>query len=122
MPDWERKYIGMWKMSNNDYILRSDAVSAFCGNCEATEICRQIGEPCEEVKRIKDIPAADVEPVRHGRWIPINRSNPVWSQFGIRQHKCSECGREEESARKRCPECGAKMDAELPKEEDNART
>ena len=50
-------------MANNDYILRSDAVSAFCGNCEGTEVCGQLGEPCEEVKRIKAIPAADVEPV-----------------------------------------------------------
>lgn len=50
-------------MPNNDYILRGDAVSAFCGNCEATEVCRYLGEPCEEVKQIKAIPAADVEPV-----------------------------------------------------------
>ena len=57
-------------------------------------------------------PAADVEPVRHGRWIPINRINPSWSQFGIAQHKCSECGSEEVIARKRCPEYGAKMDGE----------
>lgn len=65
------------------------------------------------IKILYNAPAADVEPVRHGRWIPINRINPVWSQFGIKQHKCSECGCEEESARKRCPECGAKMGKEI---------
>lgn len=54
-------------MQNDEYILRSDAISAFCGNCEATEVCRQIGEPCEEVKQIKAIPAADVEPVVYCR-------------------------------------------------------
>lgn len=51
------------EMPNSDYILRSDAVSAFCGNCEATEVCIQLGEPCEEVKQIKAIPAADVAEV-----------------------------------------------------------
>lgn len=99
-------------MPTDDYILRSDAISAFCGNCEGTEVCGQMGEPCEEVKRIKAIPAADVEPVRHGRWIPINRINPAWGQFGIAQHECSECGSQEVIARKRCPECGAKMQGE----------
>lgn len=50
-------------MPNDDYIKRSDAVSAFCGNCEGTEVCGQLGEPCDEVKRIRAIPAADVAPV-----------------------------------------------------------
>ena len=61
-------------MPNNDYILRSEAVSAFCGNCEGTEVCGQLGEPCEEIKRIKAIPAADVEPKR--RWISVTEGLP----------------------------------------------
>lgn len=56
-------------MPNDDYILRSDAVSAFCMTCDGTEVCGQLGEPCDEVKRIMAIPAADVEPVRHGFWV-----------------------------------------------------
>jgi hypothetical protein len=61
-------------MPNNDYILRGDAVSAFCGNCDGTEVCGQLGEPCEEVKRINAIPAADVEPKQ--RWIPVTEDVP----------------------------------------------
>lgn len=61
-------------MQNNDYIFRSDAVSAFCGNCEGTEVCGQMGEPCDEVKRIRAIPAADVEPKR--KWIPVTERLP----------------------------------------------
>lgn len=61
-------------MPTDDYIKRSDAISAFCGNCEATEICRQLGEPCEEVKRIKAIPAADVE--QKQRWISVTERLP----------------------------------------------
>ena len=94
-------------MLNNDYILRSDAVFAFCGACEGTEICGQVGEPCEEVKQIKAIPAADVKPVRHGYWIERgNGRNPY----------CSECyGIGDRSPF--CKHCGAKMDAEPLKEE-----
>ena len=99
-------------MQNDDYIKRSDAVSAFCGDCLGTEACGMIGGPCDEVEKIKAIPVADVEKVKHGHWIPINRINPAWGQFGIAQHKCSECGSEEVIARKRCPECGAKMEVE----------
>lgn len=61
-------------MPNNDYILRSDAVSAFCGNCEGTEVCGQLGEPCEEVKRIKAIPAADVESKQ--KWVSVEDELP----------------------------------------------
>lgn len=106
-------------MPNNDYILRSDAISAFCGNCEATEICRQLGEPCEEVKQIKAIPAADVELVRHGRWVKMTGMMPP--EFHG-HYACSECGWSgknflNELQFRRCPECGAKMGAEPPKED-----
>ena len=87
----------------DEYIKRSDA-RAYVRHAH--------GKGLNLMECIDAIPAADVEPVRHGRWIPINRINPVWSQFGIKRHKCSECGCEEERARKRCPECGAKMDKE----------
>lgn len=99
-------------MPNNDYILRSDAVSAFCGNCEATEVCRQLGEPCEEVKQIKAIPAADVEPKRYAEWI---------SPDGI--SVCSECGKAAPydvdgdvimywPNLNFCPNCGRRMNVE----------
>ena len=54
------------------------------------------------LERAKSVPAADVAPVRHGRWIELSRTS-----------KCSECGFETgryEPSRRYCPECGAKMD------------
>lgn len=48
-------------------------------------------------------PAADVAPVVHGRWIPVDGG----------QHKCSRCHtvRKTDVARDHyCPNCGAKMD------------
>lgn len=51
----------------------------------------------------KDTPAADVVPIRHGRWIKEGNGVIV----------CSECGEEHEWEDYRaiyCEDCGAKMD------------
>ena len=64
--------------------------------------------------KLDAIPVADVEPVRHGKWI-------VWNGMDIPEnhgrHKCSECGEfaikpkyGEEILTKRCLNCGARMD------------
>ena len=69
----------------------------------------------EAVKAIRSIPAADVSPVRHGRWEDIN---------DLECFECSCCG---ECANQPwgldgaimfsyCPNCGAKMDARQPYE------
>ena len=55
-------------------------------------------------------PAADVSPVRHGRWIdayPDIEPNPMF-MYG----SCSECGFEQGISKylNYCPNCGAKMD------------
>ena len=57
-------------------------------------------------------PAADVAPVRYGRWIdayPDIEPNPMF-MYGI----CSECGFEQGISKylSYCPHCGAKMDLE----------
>ena len=62
-------------------------------------------------RAILDAPAADVTPVRHGRWIGA----PL---FGNDNCKCSECGSwhnihanlRGKIMQKYCPNCGAKMD------------
>lgn len=59
-------------------------------------------------KDIEAIPTADVQEVRHGRWL--------FGRFGCRW--CSECGEcgldtsELDAAGNYCPNCGAKMDLE----------
>lgn len=58
-------------------------------------------------------PTIEAEPVRHGRWIPIEYDSyadgaPVWDKWG-----CSECGHEhngeEDTMTAFCPGCGARM-------------
>lgn len=48
-------------------------------------------------------PAADVAPVRHGRWIVRNKGMNNWVD-------CSECGTIGSPHWKCCPVCEAKMD------------
>lgn len=61
---------------------------------------------CFETARqtLMDAPAADVAPVRHGRWIKDGDEGLIY---------CSECGEEHEREDYRasyCDCCGAKMD------------
>lgn len=60
---------------------------------------------------VLDSPVVDAEPVRHGRWI-LNK------RYG--DYECSECGTGNFTApdfkrnnMRYCPNCGAKMDAEV---------
>lgn len=66
---------------------------------------------------IEGLPAADVEPVRHGEWL---RTEDDWDSLVTIQ--CSACGGEwcfelEEDVQlleyNYCPGCGAKMDLEV---------
>ena len=68
--------------------------------------------PLEDARNIiSNFPAADVAPIRHGRWIGI----PL---CGSDDCECSECGNWcnihvnlcGEAIQKYCPYCGAKMD------------
>ena len=56
------------------------------------------GHTSKDVRRLLSIPAADVAPVLHGRWI------------GVGYDKCSVCGGLELGRTNYCPHCGAKMD------------
>ena len=64
-------------------------------------------------KDIENIPIAEVEEVKHGKWIPYHIKHETWNEFG---YKCSLCDSEiDESwfnhmiSTKCCPYCDAKM-------------
>ena len=56
---------------------------------------------------IASIPAADVAPLRHGRWEPLTMSTDNGMEVLWVHEKCG-CERYEKS--NYCPNCGAKMD------------
>lgn len=125
-------------MPNEDYIKRSDALKAILGvsiydTIEELEGARTISENTwadglyDAYKIVEEeVDAADVEPVRHGWWIPGDHfeydghGETVRHPGGI---TCSQCrynfAEKYLWSRSYCPHCGAKMDAEPPKEVDN---
>ena len=64
-------------------------------------------------KRLNEQPAADVAPVRHGKWIDLGKDYWERGRTSTR-YKCSECGRRSGEKQVKlyhyCPNCGAKME------------
>ena len=58
-----------------------------------------------DIKDVDAIPAADVAPVRHGRWLCVDTDT---EQFFL----CNRCKKKEYWESDYCPSCGAKMDGE----------
>lgn len=57
----------------------------------------------------KNIPAADVAPVVHGRWVA---KPTMYRHPNARNYYCSECRYEPTETKEFCPNCGARMDGE----------
>ena len=101
-------------MPNNDYILRMDALKAVCETCsEHGEEGESCAVHCGDYALIQNIPAADVKPVRHGRWVKMTGMMPP--EF-TGHYSCSECDWfcKKHSVRETdfdfCPGCGAEME------------
>ena len=87
-----------------EYIKREAVIDLITRRYENPEICTQ---------EINSIPAADVAPVVHARWIH-SRYEDCSEQFEL--VKCSQCNHEAYAMAfyvrggNYCPACGAKMD------------
>ena len=89
-----------------EYIKREALINELSASCMPIDD-REISGLFDCDESIRDIidamPAADVRPERHGRWIPE-------ADYGI----CSECGADHSIFDTEyvayCPGCGAKMD------------
>lgn len=109
----------------SDYISREAAiekirVAAGCAECAGSSSALCVCNVCDvynAIRLVKSLPAADVEPVRHGEWL---RTDDDWSSLVTIQ--CSACGGEwcfevDEDVQllgyNYCPGCGCKMDLEV---------
>ena len=88
----------------DEYIKKEAAIRALLNDSpEQVGYSREDAADC-----IRYMDAADVAPVRHGRWIQC--------KYADKSAKCSECGgyytrfTVNERYPKYCPHCGAKMD------------
>lgn len=83
----------------DEYISRKAAQDESCNRCNQQGHCNH-PELCPVMISLKNIPAADVRPVRYGKW-----EKHGWSI------RCSECGYDMPFAtRNFCPNCGAEME------------
>lgn len=86
----------------SDYISREAAMEI---------VKRTSGDYAAAFSEIRKLPAADVEPVRHGKWIIVEDEYFSYA-------KCPACGDEftfwdgDCAITNYCPNCGAKMDLE----------
>ena len=82
----------------SEYISREDVIN----------ITAETGA-WETQNRVRELPAADVQPVKHGKWIDYNPDNENDPRC-----ICSVCGSVEFplSRHKYCPNCGADMRGE----------
>lgn len=95
-------------MMDDEYIRRSDALKGVelfqCGWAEIEAV---------QSDYIERLPAADVAPVVHGKWVH-SRYDRSSGQFDV--VKCSRCGLEAYAMAYHvrdgnyCPRCGARMD------------
>lgn len=93
-------------------LKRTLSTEKFCATCPGLD---EPGGGCAEcvADYIESLPAADVAPVVHGKWV-----NPHWKN-GNYCYDCSVCGREamhqeykwgDKKIYPICPNCGAKME------------
>ena len=82
-----------------DYISREAALTALQDSDLFNTTERQL-------RAIRELPAADVAEVVHGRWIWNEEGEIDWEQF----YRCSNCGDKEYWESNFCPNCGTKMD------------
>lgn len=101
-------------MDEYDYISRKDIldiVFQYCpdddGSCSKADV-----DPREMLDEIEALPAADVQPVKHGRWENEYLDEDVWWA------DCTNCKNDTHSRFGRvssyafCPNCGARMDGD----------
>jgi hypothetical protein len=98
----------------DDYISRKDAVEWFMAFIHMDENAISADTVVTDLKYA--IPAADVEPVRHGIWdgktlstfLSLDHTGaPIYGHSPV--YVCSCCGRYSILQTNYCPHCGAKM-------------
>ena len=90
-----------------EYMSREDYCEETCGkeNREGYKTCKNCS--------MLNVPTADVQPVKHGRWLPSDSC--ITAAYGtIHCQICSECGadlmEDNDYDYDFCPVCGTRMD------------
>lgn len=126
------EYLSEEDMSTGEYISRDLALRQLNATCLATDCDNYNGVRCracayaDAMDFIDAIPAADVQPVKHGYWKDIMMSEATGWDLSLTGGKdavcetvCSVCGDccafggdGEDYLSPYCPNCGARMDGD----------
>lgn len=78
--------------------------------CGFNDVANGLRIACKAIGEIKEV---DTEPVRHGRWIPIEYDGYADGEPVYDKWECSNCGHEhtgeEDTLTSYCPDCGFEM-------------
>lgn len=111
------KYLSEADMSTGEYISRDEALKIFhqcCDNCTNSYngvMCRACAD-AGAMDILIDMPSADVQPVKYGRWIDVYTWTMLheFKSSGRGEHFwCSECEQGQKQKSNYCPNCGADM-------------
>lgn len=119
------KYLCEEDMNTGEYISRDEilkAIHSYCENCNNYNgaVCRAC-DNADNMDIIIDIPAADVQPVKRGRWIEQRHTPTNGYNYNVpySTYVCSSCGLEIHNDEyykyvrgtySNCPVCTARMD------------
>ena len=92
----EKEYIDLYECRDDFYATVLDILSEDNTNDRANQI----------IDAFDCLPAADVAPVRHGRWVKEKPDVLIHWHCSV----CKNCYYLEEPNANYCPNCGAKMD------------
>ena len=107
------EYLCEADMSTGEYISRDLALRQLNATCLATDCDNYNGVRCvacayaDAMDFIDAIPAADVQPIRHGRWI---EETPKHSRCSCCDVTCLIAVYPISANANFCPNCGARMD------------
>ena len=101
----ERAVTGMAEYIEREALMRR-IKEIHCAECDSYHgvRCRACWVD-DTLDYIESEPAADVEPVKHGRWLCVDTDT---EQFFL----CNRCKKKEYWESNYCPNCGARMDEE----------
>lgn len=92
----------------DEYIDRNTAIA----KVTALEVIEPLSTMVDVKRLLADMPAADVAPVRHGRWVQVIVHVEFEDGFVDKVEECCSVCHEPNERRCTyfCPNCGAKMD------------
>ena len=105
-PFWMHPDDGKEIILANEYITKKQAIEALCEDCGGTWLCNDgMPVPCNIIKTIKNIPAADVQKVKKGQW------KHWYSTLDNDYSRCTCCQKDVDGFANYsyCPNCGADM-------------